>query len=128
MKKMLVQLGIVVSAIASIVPAVSAQSIANGNYSNNYPDSQGVKIRNNSFSVWYSTSSPEPWKSIPKGVFKYIKPGVFYSNTNNEYHCLITGDIERYYNQSSRYVSFDCSKNGWIKKYGSKKRKSDFIK
>jgi hypothetical protein len=111
--------GIVVSAIVAIAPAVTAQSIGSGLYSNEYPDNLGIKIRNNSYSVQYDDAPPDPWKSIPKGVFNPIKSGVFYSNNTKLYYCLVNNSLERERGRGkkSKVVGFSCSKNGWRKIY-----------
>lgn len=118
---MLVQLGIVVSAIASIAPSVNAQSIANGNYFTNYPDSYEIQVRNNKFTVVYDDPTPsEPWTSISKAGFKPVKPGVFYSTRARTYYCLAnynnrnTPELNRKIAQSKKMKkSIVCSPNGW---------------
>jgi hypothetical protein len=115
MNKSIFLSGIVISAIVAIAPAVSAQSIRSGWYTNQHPDNMTVVIKTNRYSVVYSDNTPvEPWKAIPKGVFTPIKPGVFYSNINKEYYCLVNSNLEKERNKKgSRVAGFSCSKNGW---------------
>jgi hypothetical protein len=112
MKKILVQLGMVVSVIAAIAPAVSAQSISNGDYSDVYGGSYVIQVRNNKFTVLYDDPSPsEPWKSVSKAGFKPIKYGVFYNTYNRTYYCLSNNSIDK--SMSKRRTPARCTRNGW---------------
>jgi hypothetical protein len=107
MKKMLVQLGIVVSAIASIAPSVNAQSIANGDYSDVYAGSYVIQVRNNKFRVAIDEPGPlDPWKFVSKAGFKPIKSGVFYDPSNQTYYC--NDSMHKKKRTPAR-----CTRNGW---------------
>jgi hypothetical protein len=118
---MLVQLGIVVSAIVAIVPSVNAQSIANGDYQSVYQGSYAIQVRNNKFTVVYDDPTPsEPWTSISNAGFKSIKTGVFYDPRHRTYYCLFnynnrnTAELNRKINQSKKMKkNIVCSPNGW---------------
>jgi hypothetical protein len=116
MNKSIFLSGIVVSAIGVIAPAVSAQLIVNGIYSDAMPGNHGYEIRRNSFSIWYDDAAPEPWKPIPKGIFNSIKRGVFYDKINHKYYCLSDNRLERERTKNGYRAMFICSQNGWKRK------------
>jgi hypothetical protein len=108
MKQNTFKIGIVVMVIGSIAPAVSAQSIANGDYADVYGGSYVISVRNNKFKVLIDEPGPpEPWTSISKSGFKPIKSGVFYDSSYQKYYCNIS------MTNPKKRTPARCTRNGW---------------
>jgi hypothetical protein len=87
------------------------ENIKNGQYQNEYPDSIGVLIKRNKFSVYYDDSPSDPPDLVSRSGFKYIKSGVFYSSTSKKYYCLIDNSSTVTKKNSSTILY--CSQDGW---------------
>jgi hypothetical protein len=105
MNKSIFLSGLVVSAIVAIVPAVSAQSIVNGDYGDVSGSGHVVQVRNNKFR--FLIDQPDPptsWRSVSKAGFKSIKSSVFFDASDRTYYCLIKKQMK----SVAR-----CTRNGW---------------
>lgn len=112
MNKSIFLSGILVSAIVAISPSAFAQSISNGDYSDVYPASYAIQVRNNKFTITYDDPSPsEPWRSVSKAGFKPIKSGVFYDANYQKYYCLVNNSIHKL--MQKRRIPARCTRNGW---------------
>ena len=89
-----------------------SRQIKNGQYQNSYPDSFGVQIRKNKYSVNYDDAAPEPWELTAQSGFKHIKPGVFYSSNVKQYYCLIDNATS---GKRVKNSFLTCSYDGWVK-------------
>jgi hypothetical protein len=98
--------------IAAIAPSISAQSIANGRYGNQYPVGDLMEIKNskNGQIIRYTELSEPKSDFIPlsKYRFKVIKLGVIQHMDSKSYWCLIPIPMA---NKMSK--SHYCSRNGW---------------
>ena len=89
-----------------------SRQIRSGQYQNSYPDSIGVQIRKNKYSVYYDDAAPEPWELTSKSGLQHIKPGVFYSSNIKRYYCSIDKATIKKRAQNSLLT---CSYDGWVK-------------
>jgi hypothetical protein len=103
--------------IAAIAPSVSAQSIPNGRYGNQFPAGDVMEIENskNGQIVRYTELSEPKADVMPlsKYRFKVIKSGVIQHMNSKSYWCLIPIPMANKMSKDSR-----CTRNGWKRERG----------
>jgi hypothetical protein len=105
MKITIIQLGIVLGSMVSIVPSVHAGSIPSGTYGNCYQCGSGFTVRNNKFFEFSDDDGIGKMQPLSKLKLKPVKAGVLYDPSNGNYWCLVP--------KSSMNKSVRCSRNGW---------------
>jgi hypothetical protein len=90
----------------SLTLPVRANSIINGDYAHENPDSYFIKIEKRKFRFYPDgDEAPSAWMPIA-GTFQPIKKGVLFNSYDKKYYCLTTRSI------GSPAI---CTRNGWKK-------------
>jgi hypothetical protein len=100
--------GVAILIVTAISPAI-AGSIANGEYSHEYPDNQFIEIKNGRFRVHYDGGDPPTnWMPMAR-QFKPVKKGIILNLYDKKYYCG--------FKPSGKGALFKCTRNGWIKSF-----------